>query len=319
MNGDVRDTSDALARRPAACDHRPASITLSRVRMTSSRRTLACGALLLLTPLGAGAQPGARRALSGIRFGIDTVESPASWRGALTRIAGTIEVANGHGRLSVTAIRSGPPVRVNGVVIGAPLAKPGDYYLFDSTEVVLVRPKQRTFSRFVLTRADYNQTGRLLPGAFMMRYTPCSTDTLSVQERVTQHAPISVHWHLDTLDEQGPTRLYARGWLEVLDAPASEAGAIRWFGVAMAMASRPGGIATLPRSRLQLTAMALLRATQAREPYLRYLALLRPVGLTTAELEPSRLTLPKGYTEMGWPGITPRRRASARALRGGNG
>jgi hypothetical protein len=265
--------------------------------MTSARRSLVPCLLLLLTSLGAGAQPSARRTLAGIRFGIDTVESPVKWRGALTRIAGTVEFADGRGRLSVSAIRSGPTVRGNGVMIGAPLAKPGDYYLFDSTQVVLVRPRQRTFSRFVLTRADYNQTGRLLPGAFMMRYTPCSTDTLSVQERVSQHAPVSIHWHLDSLDEEGPMRLYARGWLEVRDAPASEAGAIRWFGVAIAMASRPGGINTLPRSQLQLTTVSLLRATSAREPYLRYTALLRPIELTTAEIEPSRLTIPKGYTE----------------------
>jgi hypothetical protein len=287
--------------------------------MAPSRNSLVAGLLLLVPPLDAGAQVSVQRTLPGIRFAIDTIESPARWRGALTRIAGTVEVADGRGRLSVAALRSGPAVRVNGVVIGAPLAKPGDYYLFDSTEVLLVRPRQRTFSRVVLTRADYNQTGRLLPGAFMMRYTPCSADTLSVEERVTQHAPISIHWHLDTLDERGPTRLYARGWIEALDAPASEAGAIRWVGVALAMANRPGGIRTLPGSRLQLTAVSLLRTTQAREPYLRYTALLRPIGLTSVEIEPARLTLPKGYTETGWLRFTPKRRASARGPRDGSG
>jgi hypothetical protein len=286
--------------------------------MTSSRRSLVSCLLLLLGPLSAGAQPGTRRTLSGIRFRIDTLETPVKWRGALTRIAGTVEFAAGRGRLSVSAIRSGPSVVVNGVVIAAPLAKPGDYYLFDSTEFVLVRPLQRTFSRFALTRADYNQTGRLLPGAFLMRYTPCHTDTL-VDERASQHAPISIHWHLDSLDERGPVRLYARGWLELGDAPASEAGAARWFGVAMAMANRPGGIGTLPGSRLQLTAVSLLRATSAREPYLRYSALLTLIGLSSAEIEPSRLALPKGYTETRWRRITPRRRASARGPRGGNG
>jgi hypothetical protein len=265
--------------------------------MTSSRRSLASCALLVLASFGAEARASAQRTLPGIRFGIDTVEMPAKWRGALTRVAGTVELAAGRGRLSVTAIRAGPTVRVNGVVIGAPLAKPGDYYLFDSTEVILVRPAQRTFSRFVLTRADYNHTGRLLPGAFLMRYTPCSTDTLSIEERVSQHAPISIHWHLDSLDERGPMRLYARGWLEVLDAPASEAGAIRWFGVAMALANRPGGVGALPTSRLQLTTVSLLRTSAVREPYLRYSALLRPIRLTTARIDPSRLTLPKGYDE----------------------
>ena len=136
--------------------------------MTISRRSLAACALLVLASHHAEAQSRAKPTLPGIQFEIDTVESPPKWRGALTRIAGTVEVAAGRGRLSVTAIRSGPAVRVNGVVIGAPLAKPGDYYLFDSTQVLLVRPAPRTFMRFVLTRADYNQTGRLLPGAFLM-------------------------------------------------------------------------------------------------------------------------------------------------------
>jgi hypothetical protein len=260
-------------------------------------RTRTVWMLLVLASPNAGAQSNAQRTQAGVRFRIDTVEyTAANWRGALTRIAGTVDAVGGRGRLSVSAIRSGPTVRVNGVVIGAPLAKPGDYYLFDSSQVVLVRPAQRTFSRFVLTRADYNHTGRLFPGAFMMRYTPCHTDTIG-EERVSQHAPISIHWHLDSLDESGPSRLYGRGWLEVRDAPASEAGAIRWLGVAMELASRPGGIGALPASRLQITTVSLLRTSEAREPYLRYSALLRPIGLTATRIDPSSLTIPKGFTE----------------------
>lgn len=266
----------------------------------TSRRYIT-GLILFAISGRASAQGSGPGLLDGIRFGFDTVEMPAKWRGALTRVAGSVEFAAGRGRLSVTAVRSGPAVAVNGVRIGAPLAAAGDYYLFDTTEFVHVRPARRTFARFALTRADYNQTGQLLPGAFLMRYTPCSTDTLAA-ERVTQHAPISIHWHLDSLDERGPTRLYARGWLEIADAPAIEAGVARWFGVATALANRPGGIGPLTRTKLQLTTVSLLRTTEAREPYLRYSALLRPIGLAAAKIDPARLVLPTGYTETRWLG-----------------
>ena len=279
----------------------------------SSRRLIVPSLILLAVSFRSDAQKARAEPLDGIRFAFDTVEMPAKWRGALTRTAGTVEFAAGRGRLSVTALRPGPAVSVNAVRIGSPLATPGDYYLFDTTEFILVRPRQHTFSRFALTRADYNQTGRLLPGAFLMRYTPCSTDTLAV-ERVTQHAPISVHWHLDSADARGPVKLYARGWLEIADAPAIEAGIARWFGVATALATRPGGVAPLTRTKLQLTTVALLRTTKAREPYLRYSALLTPIGLTAAKIDPTRLVLPTGYTETRWLGAgasTPSRGSSA--------
>jgi hypothetical protein len=267
----------------------------------TSRRGMTAGLMLLALSIRMDAQGSRTGLLDGIRFAFDTLETPAKWRGALTRVGGTVEFAAGRGRLTVSAVRGGPVVAVNGVRIGAPLAAPGDFYLFDTTEFVLVRPGRRTFSRFVLTRADYNQTGRLLPGAFLMRYTPCTTDTLGV-EQVTQHAPISIHWHLDSLDERGPVRLYARGWLEIADAPAIEAGIARWFGVAAALASRPGGIGPLLRTQLQLTTVSLLRASDAREPYLRYSAFLTPLRLDAVKIDPMRLILPKDYTETRLPG-----------------
>ena len=278
-------------------------------------RPVASGLMLLVALADMSAQSSRPDLLNGLRFSFDTVDITPNWRGALTRLAGTVEFAAGRGRLTVTAVRPGPPMAVNGVAIGSPLAAPGDYYLFDTTEFVLVRPSHRTFMRFSLTRADYNQTGRLLPGAFLMRYTPCSTDTLAV-ERVTQHAPISIHWHLDSLDERGPVRLYARGWLEIADAPAIEAGVARWFGVATALANRPNGIGALARTNLQLTAVALLRTSEAREPYLRYSALLRPLGLAAVKIDPMRLLLPGGYTETAW--LNGGRTSSSRLPRDGS-
>jgi hypothetical protein len=248
--------------------------------------------------------------LHGIRFTVDTLETPIAWRGQLSRLAGIVEFAGGRGRLSVTAVRGGPAVAMNDVTVGAPLAQRGDYYLFDSTGFILVRPAARTYSSFVFTRAEYNQSGGFLPGQFLMKNTPWHTDTLGVAEtrRLRQHAPVSIHWHLDSLDARGPMRIYARGWIELRDAPASEAGVTRWFGVASALASRPGGIRALPRDRLQLTAIALLRRSSVRDDYLRYLGLLTPIGLTEAAIDPRRLVLPTGYRGTRWPGFERDRR-----------
>jgi hypothetical protein len=260
-------------------------------------------ALLVLSSASTDAQHAPK--LHGIRFAIDTLESPVAWRGVLTRVAGVVEFAGGRGRFSVEAVRSGPIVALNGITVTAPLAKPGDYYLFDSTGFILVRPGTRTFSRFVLTRADLNHSGMLLPGAFLMKNTPIHTDTLRSADvaRLKQHAPVSIHWHLDSLDERGPVRIYARGWLELQDAPAIEAGVARWFGVAAAIASTPGGLESLPRDRLRVTTVALLRWPGEKDFRVRYLALVTPIGVAAAEVDGRRLLLPTGYRETVWPGF----------------
>jgi hypothetical protein len=271
--------------------------------MPAGRRFLHCALLLGCASRLQAQQVGGR--LHGVRFAVDTLETPLAWRGELSRLSGIVEYARSRGRFSVTAVRGGPPVALNGVILGAPLARPGDYYLFDSTGFVLVRPASRTFSSFVFTRAEYNQSGGFLPGQFLMKNTPWHTDTLSLGEarRLRQHAPASIHWHLDSLDARGPKQIYARGWIELRDAPASEAGVTRWFGVASALASRPGGIRALPRDRLQLTAVALLRRSSDRDDYLRYLGMLTPLGLMEADVDPGRLVLPAGYTGKRWPGF----------------
>jgi hypothetical protein len=268
------------------------------------RRRIVTQLLLLACAADVRAQPDARP-LRGIRFAVDTLETPVVWRGELSKLAGIVEFAGRRGRFSVTAVRGGPPVAMNGVVIATPLAQRGDYYLFDSTGFILVRPAARTFVSFVFTRAEYTQSGGFLPGQFLMKNTPWHTDTLSVAtaRRLRQHGPVSIHWHLDSLDARGPRQIYARGWIELRDAPASEAGVTRWFGVASALASRPGGIRALPRDRLQLTAVALLRRSNDRDDYLRYLGLLTPIGLSEADIDPHRIVLPAGYSGTRWPGF----------------
>lgn len=262
----------------------------------------------------------ARPPLRGIRFAIDTLQARAIWRGPLTRIAGRVEFAAGRGRLDVTAVRQAPVVALNGIAVAEPLARPGDYYLFDNTGFILVRSDTRTFSSVAFTRADFNYTGALLPGAFMLPASPRRTDTLPVGaiEGQGQHAPVSIHWHMQPpAGRPGP--MYARGWLELEDAPAAEAGVARWFEVAAALATRPGSVRALAPDGVEVTSVVLLRGPEMRASSVAYTEMLAPLRLTVADVDSARLVLPVGYTETRWPGFehaprlrAPPRRAAAR-------
>ena len=251
-----------------------------------------------------GGTPGPRR---GIQFTIDTVgRSDASWGGLLSRVAGMLVFADGRGRLDVTAIRRARAVSLGGVTVAEPLARPGDYYLFDNAGFILVRPPERSFSRFMFTRADFNQTGALLPGAYLMWPAAIRADTLPNGDRAArrQHAPVTVHWHMQPPASSGRAdKLYARGWLEIVDAPAVEAGVARWFEVAAALATRPGGISALARDGVEVTSVALFRQPNERRHSVTYLEMLTPRRLATIDVDPVTLLLPAGYTETPWPGF----------------
>jgi len=265
------------------------------------RAPLARGGALTIKP------PQLRR---GIRFVVDTFEASGSRRGPLTRVAGVVEFADGRGRFDVTAVRPAPAVSLNGITIEAPLAKPGDYYLFDNMGFILVRPATRTFSSFVFTRAEFNHTGDLLPGAFMFKPKPVHTDTLLADAvgRRKQHAPVSIHWHMQ---HRNSGELYARGWLEVKDAPPVEAGVARWFEVAAALGTRPDGVRGIPPDSLEVTSVALLRQPDVHTSYMVYLEMLAPLGVKAVDVDPARFALPLGYEETTWPGFVHEPRLSA--------
>lgn len=266
-------------------------------------------------PAGSSAVPPGP--LRGIRFAVDTLGAPGQWRSPLTRVAGVVEFAAGRGRFDVVAVRQAPAATVNGVAVAEPLARPGDYYLFDNTGAVLVRPATRTFARVAFTRADYNHTGALLPGAFpFSRRGIWGSDTQAVDnaDAQRQHGPVAVHWHMQPRTDPG--HLYARGWLEVADAPAVEAGVARWFEVAAALATRPGGVGALPPDGVEVTSIMLVhpRAEPAgggRPPERGFLEMLAPRRLMAADVDPARLVVPAGFEETRWPGIARERGPAA--------
>ena len=243
--------------------------------------------------------------LHGIRFAIDTLEHRGEERGALSRVVGVVEFAGGRGRLDVSAVRRAPMVERGGVVIGEPMAKPGDYYLFDNAGFVLVRPAARTFASFLFTRAEFNHTGALLPGAFMFANSPLRTDTIDGGnvDALWQHGPISLHWHMQSRTDSSLRHLYARGWLEIQDAPAAEAGVARWFEIAAALGTKRDDVARLAPDDLQVTSVVLLHPSRQPEAYVHAGEMLNAFRLAVVDVAPARLTLPAAYTEARWPGF----------------
>jgi hypothetical protein len=277
--------------------------------MHHTRWTMAVGTLML-AGCATGASQRSRSPLPGVRFTIGTAELPAPAHGALGLFDGVVEFAAGRGRLDVIAPRGSPPIAVRGVTITAPLAGRGDYYLFDSTGFVLVRPARRTFSTFVLSESSHRLGDVHEAREGMMEFSRFRADTLGAGDsaRLVRHGPFTVRWHLDRRQAEGPSRVLARGWIELPDAPAGEASVVRWFGAAATLAGMPDSLGALPPDSLRVTAAVVLPTSGGDAPEASgaplTLVVLHPLSrLMTAGIDRSRLVLPAGFTQTPWPGF----------------
>jgi hypothetical protein len=276
--------------------------------MSGAARMVSAGMMLaLLTPHALRGQAVPAGALRGITFSIasgpavppDVVRRFGAPPTLVTELAGTIVFAGGRGRLDVTAVARHPVVRTQGVVLAAPLAQPGDYYLFDSTGFVLVRPATRTFSSFQIADDRYNYEGRRdgWPAFFPSKRT--SVDTLgrdAPAAALRQHGSYPVYWHADTANGQ-----LARGFFTVVDARPGELAAVRWFGATRALA----GLMLrrdLTGARPTLTALGLWAESHDTVPPTPIIEMKRIDGLRRVDVATARLLLPAGYTESPWPG-----------------
>jgi hypothetical protein len=266
--------------------------------------------LAVSAPSAMRGQGTASAALRGITFTIDSgsfeAEPPEVVRrlGAppslVTEIAGSIVFAGGRGRLDVTAVARHPVVRTAGIVLAAPLAKPGDYYLFDSTGFVLVRPATRSFSTFQISDDRYNYEGRRdgWPAWFPFKRSP--VDTLGPGAPVItlrQHGAYPVYWHADA-----PGRQLARGHFTVVDARPGELAAVRWFAATRALAGLMLRGDTLGGSTPTLTALGLWADPNDTIPPTAITEMRSVNGLRRVDVDTQRLLLPDGYREAPWPG-----------------
>jgi hypothetical protein len=253
---------------------------------------------------------GPRGPLTGVRFTIGTAELPAPARGALGMFDGRVEFAAGRGRVDVIATHYGPPIAVQSHTLAPPLASAGDYYLFGSTGFVLVRPASRTFSTFVLSESSYRLVDVPEPREGFMEFSPLHADTLTAYDSThwREHGPFTVRWHLDRRQASGPSQVLARGWIELPDAPASDASVIRWFGAAATLARLLGNPASFPTDSPRVTAAIVLppsgRGASRTTTAPTTLIVLHPLtAVTRASVDPARLVLPAGFRNRPWHGF----------------
>ena len=241
---------------------------------------------------------------AGFRFLVDTIGETGPNAGVLAAVRGAVTFVAGRGRLDVVAVPRAPTLSVRGVRIAAPLAAPGDYYLFDSAGAVLVHPTTRTFSRLALADGSYNYEERRdgWPAAFQME--PTRPETLrgasAVSARVTPHGPVPIYWHLDlkAVPPSPPIRIIARGRVQLVDAPAGEASVARWFGAAEALATLPGGVAATRGAPLRVTAVVALQSPGDSAAVVNLVTQVPLADLAPAAVDRSRLVLPPNFTEV---------------------
>jgi hypothetical protein len=269
-------------------------------------------ALVLSMGLAAAAHAqGARATLPGIAFSIDSgrgtppppevVKRFGMPPELITQLAGTVIFAGGRGRLDVAAIaQRTPPIRTAGIVLAGPLTGPGDYYLFDSTGFVLVRPGTRTFSSFQIADDRFNYEGRRDGWPAWFPFKRPSVDTLGAGTSAAvlrQHGAYPVYWHADI-----PGRALARGRFTVVDARPGELAAVRWFAATRALAGLVMKGDTLGGAIPTVTALGLWAEPADTVPPTA-IAEVRPfTGLRRADVSVERLLLPAGYTEAPWSG-----------------
>ena len=102
--------------------------------------------------------------------------------------------------------------------------------------------------------------------------------------------------------------------LEVEDAPGIEAGVARWFEVAAALATRPGGVSDIGPDGLEVTSVVRFNRRMLPSSPVQYLETLAPSQLAAVDIDQARLAIPLEYTETPWgtSGPGPGTRASPR-------
>jgi hypothetical protein len=254
-----------------------------------------------------------RDSVTGITFAIDSGRDGGAASGVFRTFEGVVTVVAGRGRLDIVAMGRGAEIRALGVGFIPPQAQAGDYYLFDSTGFVLVRPRSKSFSSFAFLADEYHyDANRGSWPSGIAATTPVVIDTAQPGgRRPMQHGEAAVYWQLG--GERDPSRggrsaadartdgMVATGRVVISDVPPGEVGVARWFAPSQALATLPG--TSLPRT-IRLTTFATF--TSFRMPSEARAAAVFGSEYTIAgpkqtEVDRSRLLLPEDFVETDWP------------------
>jgi hypothetical protein len=281
----------------AACDAR----LVARLEPRESQR-----------PTRSGRQDAARRLAvrapsPGIEYRIPANPKATLFQHTLTGFDAVVEFAAGRGRLDMMANPASPELVAEGVSVAPPLAKPGEYYLFDSTGFILVRPSQKTFSSFLIANHEFNYENRRngWPSEFaFIADGALKIDTLGARPldgRVIRHEPTRVYWIL-TMGQTLPMfPVRAVGRLSIADAPPGEGGIARWIGPTEALADMAHRGAVVDERNVELLSFVPLYPPQRSSIDLSQRQNIE--CLRKADIDLAKLVLPSDFNEAPWPGF----------------
>ena len=217
---------------------------------------------------------------------------------AFQSFSARVTYANGRGRLDILTRRAGAGVIANNIATTTPLGAPGDFYLFDSTGFVLVRPAAKAFSIASISHEAYGPYDSREGWPNFFFFEPSSFATLSPAAIVNLPLKdrLNIYWHTDA----GRTG-FARGRTAIDDVPFGEMNVARWFGATRWLADFAATGRALPTD---MTVTAAIPFGLSKEPGVPQSFILKhPISnAAVTDVDLSRLVLPPDLTRKPWPG-----------------
>ena len=237
--------------------------------------------------------------LHGITFVVDTTpEVTPQGPGPVRPLGLQVTWAGTRGRIDILTRSARPVIRVGGVTVGPSPAVAGDYYLFDSTGFILVRPGAKQYSILQISDAAFNFEGRRDGWPAFFPFAPARVDTVSADSVTTiDHAEHRIYWHVDVAKDTVCTvggcsaEELARGRTTIADAPVAELIVARWFGPALALAEIPGGGLRLSDKTIRVTTVSPVTGIH------------RIRDFRSTSVSRTSLTVPSDFVEVPWPSL----------------
>src|SRR5689334_22528839 len=237
--------------------------------------------------------------VQGITFAVDTTpEVTPLGPGPVRPLGIRVTWAGSRGRVDILSSPLRPVMKIGDVTVGRSQAQPGDFYLFDSTGFVLVRPAMRQYSALQISDAAFNYEGRRDGWPAFFSFAPTRVDTVPADSTITrEHGEHRIYWHADIAKDTVCTvggcsiEELARGRTTIADAPVAELIVARWFGPAQALGEIAGGISRLMDKPIRVTTVSPLTGIH------------RIRDLRTTPVLRASLTVPSDYVEVPWPGF----------------
>ena len=238
-------------------------------------------------------------AIQGITFAVDTTsEVTLQGPGPVRPLGIRVTWAGSRGRIDVLNRPVRPVMRIGDVTVGRSEAMPGDYYLFDSTGFVLVRPAIRQYSALRISDAAFNYEGKRDGWPAFFPFAPTTIDTVRTESMtILDHGEHRIYWHVDVAKDTVCTvggcsvEELARGRTTIADAPVAELIVARWFGPAQALGEIAGGVSRLLDKPIRVTTVSPLTGIH------------RIRDLRAMSVSRASLTVPSDFVEAPWPGL----------------